>query len=454
MNDVKNRSSSTGTWLAVLGPELTVLLPGREKARAAALWATVDDGARFEVVLDQLLADGLQAVPDFVLVAAAGRSARVLVRGSAALSVRSEDGANEVVAGDRVWTERTFSGVESLVATLPDAGERGLPAPVGPGLLRVGSLVWGADDVAADVAADSAADVAADSTADSAADAAAGEAAVPVSEPEPEPEPEPVVEPEPEPEPEPVVEPDPEPEPFDDHEPTLDPTLDGPAQPDPERAGPDLPTPHQPAPDQPASAGAPGAPGVAGVVPTPVPGMPTVPPLPTVPPVSVPRVGDQAPPTGAQPAVGRGPEHDGLTQLGQPVEQPPSGIPGQPQAPKVTARPVARLVFSHGTTTDVDRAVLIGRAPEARRFAPGDQPQLVTVPSPHQEVSSTHLEIRPGSGVDHGTAVATDLGSTNGTLLVQPGLPPEDLQPGIAVQLIPGAIIDLGDGVTIQVTQP
>ena len=35
----------------------------------------------------------------------------------------------------------------------------------------------------------------------------------------------------------------------------------------------------------------------------------------------------------------------------------------------------------------------------------------------------------------------------------QPGLPAEDLRPGIAVQLVPGAIIDLGDGVTIQVGQ-
>jgi len=78
----------------------------------------------------------------------------------------------------------------------------------------------------------------------------------------------------------------------------------------------------------------------------------------------------------------------------------------------------------------------------------------VTVPSPNQEISSTHLEIRPGSGVDHGSAVVTDLGSTNGTVVVQPGLPPESLQPGIAVQLIPGAVIDLGDGVSIQVGNP
>ena len=69
-------------------------------------------------------------------------------------------------------------------------------------------------------------------------------------------------------------------------------------------------------------------------------------------------------------------------------------------------------------------------------------------------MSSTHLEIKPGTGADHGAAVVTDLGSTNGTVLVQPGLAPEDLPAGVAVQLVPGAILDLGDGVTIQVTNP
>lgn len=150
-------------------------------------------------------------------------------------------------------------------------------------------------------------------------------------------------------------------------------------------------------------------------------------------------------------------EHDGMTRAGSwspdQFQQLP-GIPGQPPAPSVTARPVATLVLSSGETVDVDRTVIVGRAPEARRFPSSEQPRLVTVPSPAQEISSTHLEVRPGSGADHGTAVVTDLGSTNGTVLVQPGLPPEDLQPGMAVQLIPGAILDLGDGVTIQVVNP
>jgi hypothetical protein len=130
---------------------------------------------------------------------------------------------------------------------------------------------------------------------------------------------------------------------------------------------------------------------------------------------------------------------------------PPPGIPGQPPPPPVTARPVARLRLPDGETVAVDRSVLLGRAPEASRIVTEGEPRLVTVPSPHHEVSSTHLEVRPGSGADHGSAVATDLGSTNGSVVVQPGLPPEDLRPGVTVQLVPGAVVDLGDGVTIEV---
>ncbi len=165
---------------------------------------------------------------------------------------------------------------------------------------------------------------------------------------------------------------------------------------------------------------------------------------------------DDPTPTGETPVVQDDwSDNDGQTQVGAPVpefERPP--IPGQEIAPDVVSQPVASLVFSTGDVVAVDRTVLVGRAPEARRFASHDQPHVVTVSSPHQEISSTHLEIRPGAGADHGSAIATDLGSTNGTVLAQPGLDPEELKPGIAVSLIPGAVLDLGDGVTIQVTNP
>ena len=147
-------------------------------------------------------------------------------------------------------------------------------------------------------------------------------------------------------------------------------------------------------------------------------------------------------------------DHDGLTLTGTPPPPPlPPGIPGQEPAPGVT-KVVARLVISSGQTVDVDRVTVIGRAPESKQYAEEDPPRLVTVPSAHYEISSTHIEVRPGTGADHGTAVITDLGSTNGTVVVQPGLGPQDLAPGEPVQLLPGALIDIGDGITIQVTQP
>ncbi len=133
----------------------------------------------------------------------------------------------------------------------------------------------------------------------------------------------------------------------------------------------------------------------------------------------------------------------------------PSEVPAdQPEVPADQPDPgrsVAALTFSSGEELEVDTAVLVGRAPEPSRST-SDDPRLVVVHSPQLMVSATHLEIRPGTGPDEGTAVVTDLGSTNGTILTQPGTPPLDLQPGIAVPLSPGAALELGDGVTIEVS--
>ncbi len=116
--------------------------------------------------------------------------------------------------------------------------------------------------------------------------------------------------------------------------------------------------------------------------------------------------------------------------------------------------PVARLSFSSGEVVDVDRVVLVGRSPDAQRATSNDEQHVVRVPSPQQEISGTHLEIRPGAGDDHGSAVAVDLGSTNGTQVVQPGRSSEALPTGTPVLLHPGAVLDLGDGLTIKVSSP
>ncbi|NPC98078.1 FHA domain-containing protein, partial [Nocardioides sp. zg-DK7169] len=172
--------------------------------------------------------------------------------------------------------------------------------------------------------------------------------------------------------------------------------------------------------------------------------LPPVPPPPMGGPSPVPTT----PPAGAP--IGWATGADERYDLGRHGRTPPPG----PEPVTAPSPVVARLVVSDGTVVDVDRPVLIGRAPEARRVAGGEDARLVTVPSPHQEISATHLEVSPGAGADMGSAVVTDLGSTNGSVLARPGLPPEALQPGISARLVPGSLIDLGDGVTIQVTTP
>ena len=195
--------------------------------------------------------------------------------------------------------------------------------------------------------------------------------------------------------------------------------------------------------------------------PAPPVGLPPAPPVP-VPPVPPPPFPPAAEPTEEpsyepeRPADGFADDYagdftggdyadDALTEQMQQVEPEPAWAP---------SGAVAHLSFSSGEEIDVDRLVVIGRAPDAGRFAPDDEPLLVQVPSPHSEISATHVEVRPGSGDDHRWAFVTDLGSTNGTLVVEPGERPEELRPGVPVRLQVGTMIDLGDGLTIRVTEP
>jgi hypothetical protein len=365
---------AAGDWYAVVGDRATVLLPGSQRGRVAALWDLADSGAGADALLDALLADGLSSLDHFALVAHGDDRTRLLVRGVPTAAV-SATGGDEIVSATpgTTWAERLVTGVSSIRVTL--TGDAAAEHLLTPGLARVSAVEFGTPPPAAEPVAEDA------------APAVAVEA-----------------------EPEPESQPDPQPTPDPEAQPT----------PDPEA---------QPTPAPEARADAPMQFGEPEPDPT---------------------------PTGETPVVADGwADRDGQTQIGVPVpdfDRPP--IPGQEMAPELVSRPVAALVFSTGDVVAVDRTVLVGRAPEARRFASHDQPHVVTVPSPHQEISSTHLEIRPGAGADHGSAIATDLGSTNGTVLALPGLDAEELKPGIAVSLVPGAVLDLGDGVTIQVTNP
>lgn len=122
------------------------------------------------------------------------------------------------------------------------------------------------------------------------------------------------------------------------------------------------------------------------------------------------------------------------------------------QQPQTIAAPVlAVLRPSIGDTVPLRQPVVIGRAPSAARVADSSA-FLLTVPSPSQDISRSHVQITP-EGWD---VTVTDLQSTNGTILIAPGTGADRrrLLPGQPVTVEPGSVLDLGDGVTVAVDAP
>jgi hypothetical protein len=121
------------------------------------------------------------------------------------------------------------------------------------------------------------------------------------------------------------------------------------------------------------------------------------------------------------------------------------------QSPQLVGPPVlAVLRASDGTSAEVDRPVLIGRAPSGDRSR-SRTPRLMTVPSPNHDISRTHLEVTP----DDWQIVVTDLNSTNGTILVRPGGTDRlELAPGESVHVPVGSVMELGDGVSVSIDFP
>jgi len=171
--------------------------------------------------------------------------------------------------------------------------------------------------------------------------------------------------------------------------------------------------------------------------------------------LDVPRAVEPAPGPTAEPtlAAASADDHDGLTILSSDLaairDQLPSWasdeVPG-PFAVPAAVEP-ARIVLSTGLVVTLDRAVLLGRAPQVARVTNRELPRLVTVPSPQQDISRTHAEVRAEG--DH--VLVTDLDSTNGVHVSRPGEGARRLHPGEASVVGAGEVVDLGDGVTFTV---
>ena len=69
----------------------------------------------------------------------------------------------------------------------------------------------------------------------------------------------------------------------------------------------------------------------------------------------------------------------------------------------------------------------------------------VTVPSPEQDVSRTHVEVR----LEGWQVLAVDKGSTNGTTVTIPGHGTQRLRPDLPFPLPVGAVLSLADEVSI-----
>lgn len=124
-----------------------------------------------------------------------------------------------------------------------------------------------------------------------------------------------------------------------------------------------------------------------------------------------------------------------------------ASAPPAPVAPRSSA--IARLELSTGDVVELDRPVVIGRRPSAGRAAAHELPHLVTVPSPLQDISRSHVEVR----AEGRFVVVRDLASVNGTVLLRSGQAPVRLAGSESMVLAGGDVLDLGDGVTVTIRE-
>ena len=113
--------------------------------------------------------------------------------------------------------------------------------------------------------------------------------------------------------------------------------------------------------------------------------------------------------------------------------------------PPLKAQPLAILRLSTGLVVELDRGVLLGRAPrvESDQAAP-QPPRLVLLVSRDNDISRNHAEVfRRGRRV-----MVQDLGSTNGTTVSLPGQQSLRLRPNDPQVIEPGSVVVLANEIS------
>ena len=478
-----------GSWFALIGPEAVVALPPDSGAALVErLWQQIAASeVAFSDVVDVLTAAGggsFSAIPPFAAVVREGDNARIAVRGRVLARVLTADDEREITGAEvTTWSERFVPAMIGIEFRVEDGGED--PAlPIVAGVVRAASIALGAaasgsssEDVALPVSSSEDAALPVSLSEDAAlpvsssqggalpgslSEDAAGDRDETLHVAE---QPEPVAVPEPEPEPEDEPEAEPEPEASQPVE-----ALVGTTTQDPVPSSADLDD-------------------VDDTVLSPPAALETI--LPPADTIAAPLGGhtlDFSPapvpaPSIAQAIAEDDGDHDGATislaqaramrgdlvadlpAAAQPatiaadVPEPVSALPVSSapvsSVPGITEDPVAvrppdlvtgpRIRLSSGQVLALDRTVVIGRRPRVTRSSGATLPHLVAVDSPQQDISRSHLEIRPEADA----VVVLDLHTTNGSTLLRPGSDPVRLHPGEQTIVVTGDVIDLGDGVTV-----
>lgn len=145
-------------------------------------------------------------------------------------------------------------------------------------------------------------------------------------------------------------------------------------------------------------------------------------------------------------------DHDGKTSIG--LDRAARQAARRARADRANAAPQPNastmvIELSTGTTEALDQPILIGRAPSVSKVSGASLPRMVTIAGPDLDISRNHVQV----ALEGGTVVVTDLHSRNGTMIVLPGRPPQQLRAGEPTSVIPGTTVDLGSGITFTVRE-